>query len=133
LQRGLLYGAAEESTIGSGPAPWVIEAPWNVAVVEPAVSVSVDWNVRVCVDAATVVTHGLRWFRRPRAWARVPAEAATNTPAAYASRKDNSTGSVNGSVPPEMEKLSTFAPSRIACCTAAAESESKQPWIPQTL
>ena len=38
-----------------------------------------------------------------------------------------------GLVPPEIEKLITLTPSRIACSTAAAESESKQPSMPQTL
>ena len=40
---------------------------------------------------------------------------------------------MNGSVPPEIEKLMTSTPSRIAWATAAAESDEKQPWMPQTL
>ena len=51
----------------------------------------------------------------------------TNTPAAYASRKASSTGSLYGSAPPEIEKLITRTPSRIARATAATESVWKQP------
>jgi hypothetical protein len=36
-------------------------------------------------------------------------------------------------VPPEIEKLITLTPSRIACSTAAAESLLKQPSAPHTL
>jgi hypothetical protein len=69
----------------------------------------------------------------PASGPSLPAEAATNTPAAYASRNASSTGSVYGSVPPEIEKLITWTPSRIARSTAAAESDEKQPSMPQTL
>ena len=44
-----------------------------------------------------------------------------------ASRNASSTGSEYGCAPPEIEKLITFTPSRIACCTADTESELKQP------
>src|SRR5690606_2688409 len=97
------------------------------------VTVSVEENSRRWVDAATVVTHGETWLTVAAPGPLLPAEAETKTPAAYASRNANSTGSVNGFVPPEMEKLMTLTPSRIACCTAAAESELKQPSMPHTL
>ena len=64
------------------------------------VTVSVDWNSRVCVDAATVMTHGERCSAVPAPGPLLPAEAATNTPAAYASRNASSTGSLYGFVPP---------------------------------
>ena len=105
----------------------------NVAVFEPAVSVRVESNSRLCVEAATVVTHGDRWLTVPAPGPSLPAEAATNTPAAYASRNASSTGSVSGVVPPEIEKLITLTPSLTACWTAATESESKQPAVPHTL
>src|SRR6478735_6021352 len=129
-----LYGAAEDSTTGSGPAPAVMEAPSPVNLSPlAAVSVSVLANSRVWVEAATVVTHGERWFAVEAPGPSLPAEAATNTPAAYASRNASSTGSVDGSVPPEIEKLMTLTPSRTAWPTARVESELKQPAGPQTL
>jgi hypothetical protein len=57
----------------------------------------------------------------------LPAEALTEMPAAYASRKASSTASLYASAPPEIEKLMTSIPSSMACSTAATESESKQP------
>ena len=78
----LLYGGADDNTIGSGPAPAVIDAPVNSAVAAPAVNVSVDWNSRVWVDAPTVVTHGARWLAVPAPGPSLPADAETNTPAA---------------------------------------------------
>src|SRR5262245_49713310 len=102
-----------------------MDAPLKVAVAPPdAFNVNVDSNARACVEAATVVTQGDRWLAVPAPGPSLPADAATNTPAAYASRNASSTGSLNGVVPPEIEKLITLTPSRIACCTAAAESES---------
>src|SRR5262245_36538853 len=53
------------STTGAGPAPPVIEAPSNVAFASALRSVSVETNSRLWVDAATVVTHGDRWFTVP--------------------------------------------------------------------
>ncbi len=85
------------------------------------------------MDAATVVTHGLRWSVVFAPGPELPAEADTKTPAAYASRNASSTGSLYGSLPPEIEKLMARTPSRIARPTAAAESEGKQPSAPQTL
>src|SRR5215217_7650177 len=132
--RMLYPGSSLASTTGAGPAPGVIEAPSTVKVSPlPAFTVSVVANSRVWVDAATVVTHGDRWLTVPAPGPSLPADAETNTPAAYASRNASSTGSVNGSVPPEIEKLITSTPSTIAWPTAAAESEEKQPWMPQTL
>src|SRR5688572_5358395 len=121
----LLYGGAEASTTGSAePVPAVIDAPLNVAVAPPELfNVSVDSNALLWVEAATVVTHGDRWSAVLAPGPALPAEAATNTPAWYASRNASSTGSPNGSEPPEIEKLITLTPSRMACCTAAAESE----------
>src|SRR5262249_45123375 len=115
-----LYGAADARTTGAGPAPEVIDAPVNVALV-PSLefTVSVESNSRRWVDAATVVTHGDRWLTVEAVGPSLPAEVATKTPAAYASRKASSTGSVNGVVPPEIEKLMTFTPSSIACWIAA--------------
>ena len=134
VHSALLYGAADARTTGSGAlTPAVMDAPTNVAVSPPPVTVRVEANSRRCVDAATVVTHGERWLAVLAPGPSLPAEAATETPAAYASRKASSTGSVIGSVPPEIEKLMTLTPSRIAWPTAAAESEPKQPSTPQTL
>ena len=107
--------------------------PEIVAVAPPPVSVIVERKVRLWVDAATVVTHGLRWSVVFAPGPELPAEAATKTPAAYASRKASSTGSLYGSLPPEIEKLITLTPSRMARPTAAAESDGKQPSAPQTL
>jgi hypothetical protein len=63
--------------------PSVIDAPVSSSV-EPSapVSVRVETNVRCCVEAATVVTHGDRWFAVDAPGPSLPAEAATNTPAA---------------------------------------------------
>ena len=96
-------------------------------------SVNIDWNSRVWFDAATEVTHGDTWFAVSAPGPSLPAAAATNTPAEYASRNASSTGSLNGSIPPDTEKLITSTPSRIACSTAAAESDEMQPSIPHTL
>src|SRR5262245_27323508 len=110
-----------------------MDAPVNVAVSAPPVTVSVDENWRSWVDAAVLATHGERWLAVPAPGPSLPADVATNTPAAYASRNASSTGSVNGCSPPEIEKLMTSTPSRIASPTAAAESAAKQPWMPQPL
>src|SRR5688572_18306769 len=100
---GRLYGGADARTTGNGPTPAVTDAPVNVAVSAPAARVRVDANSRRCVEAATVVTQGERWLAVPAPGPLLPAEVATNTPAAYASRNANSTGSVSGVVPPEIE------------------------------
>src|SRR5262249_43268048 len=119
---------------GAGPARGVIDAPSTVNT-SPllARTVSVAANSRVWVDDETVATHGDRWLTVPGNGPSLPADVETNTPAAYASRKASSTGSLNGSVPPEIEKLMTSTPSWIACPTAAALSDAKQPRMPQTL
>src|SRR5262245_35267324 len=134
VQSALEYGASVDSTTGAGPAPSVRDAPLLVKTSPlDAVTVSVVANSRVCVDAATDVTHGDKWFTVPAPGPSFPADADTKTPAAYASRNASSTGSLNGSVPPDIEKLMTSTPSSMACPTAAAESESKQLCGPQTL
>jgi len=80
---GFEYGAADESTTGNGPTPGVMDAPLtvNVSPLE-AFSVSAVANSRVCVDAATVVTHGDRWFAVRAPGPSLPADAETKTPAA---------------------------------------------------
>ena len=89
---GSLYGGADASTTGSGEeTPPVIDAP---LIDGPPVRVIVDWKVRLCVEAATVVTHGPRWSVVLAPGPELPADAATKTPAAYASRKASSTGSL---------------------------------------
>ena len=63
------------------------------------------------VLAATVVTHGSRCATVSAAGPELPAEAATNTPALYASRNASETTSAYGLLPPLIEKLSTSTPS----------------------
>src|SRR4051794_4761179 len=136
LQSMSLYGAAEASTTGTDDVtPAVIEEPCSVAVAPPvpALRLIVDWKVRCWVEAATVVTHGPPWSAVPAPGPAFPAEAETKIPAAYASRKASSTGSLYGSAPPEMEKLITRTLSRIARWIASTVSELKQPWMPQIL
>src|SRR5690606_21440562 len=121
------------STTGvSVSIPWVTDAPRSTSVSSPDLRVSVELNSRVWVEAATVVTHGETWLTVDAPGPLLPAEAATNTPAAYASRNASSTGSVNGLVPPEMEKLMTSTPSSTAWATACAMSEGKQPSGPHS-
>src|SRR3954467_2324655 len=94
-QSGSPYGAADASTTGSGEVmPRVMDEPVSFRLAPPARSVTVDWKARCCVDAATVVTHGPLWLAVPAVGPSLPAEAETNTPAAYASRKASSTGSL---------------------------------------
>ena len=62
--------------------PAVIDAPVAVKVAPPPVTVSVEMNSRVWVDAATLVTHGLTWLAVPAPGPSLPAEVDTNTPAA---------------------------------------------------
>ena len=83
-QPGLLYGGAEASTTGSGDAiPAVMLAPVSVAVTPDApVRLSVEVNARSCVDAAALLTHGPRWLTVPAPGPSLPADVATNTPAA---------------------------------------------------
>src|SRR6476661_9240346 len=104
--------------------PLVRDVPVSLSrpLSEFRVRTEVYW--RIWVDAATVVTHGAKCPVVPAPGPSLPADVATKTPALYASRKAISAGSVYGSVPPEMEKLMTLAPSRIACWTAAAESDA---------
>ena len=60
----------------------------------PAVRVSVDSKWRSDVDAPTVVTHGPPWLAVAAPGPSLPAEALTLIPAAVASRKASSTGSL---------------------------------------
>ncbi len=113
--------------------PFVSVTPGMLKVAPPsAVRCSVEVKNRGPVEAATVVTHGPPWSVVAAAGPLLPADAFTEMPAWYASRKASSTGSVYGSPPPEIEKLRTLTPSAIACCTAATESELKQPCAAQT-
>ncbi len=89
-------------------------------------------NERGPVEAPTVVTHGPPWSEVPAPGPLLPAAALTEIPALVASRNASSTGSEYGCAPPEIEKLITLTPSVIACCTAATESELKQPCAAQT-
>src|SRR5262249_53328885 len=96
-QKMSLYGAAEASTTGSGPAPAVIDAPTNVAEAPSLdVTVRVESNSRFCVEAATVVTHGDKWSLDDAAGPGLPAEAATNAPAPDAARDASATTSCDG-------------------------------------
>jgi hypothetical protein len=50
------------STIGvEAGTPAVSDVPVKVAESAPEVTVNVDWNSRLCVEAATVMTHGPWW------------------------------------------------------------------------
>src|SRR3954454_24025537 len=113
--------------------PLVSVAPETSSVAPPsAVRCSVELNERGPVEAPTVVVHGPPWSEVAAPGPEWPAEALTEIPAFQASRKASSTGSVYGEPPPEIEKLITLTPSWIACCTAATESELKQPCTRQT-
>ena len=83
--------------LGSGVL--LIEAPlyfWPL----PSTTV---FSKTACVDAATVVTHGLLWATVEAVGPLLPAEAATKTPAAAAPRKAYSTASTTVLVAPEIE------------------------------
>ncbi len=63
-------------------------------------------NLRSWLEAATVITQGETWFTFPLVVGSVlklPPEAATKIPASKASKNANSTGSLYGFFPPEME------------------------------
>ena len=113
--------------------PLVSVTPGTSSVAPPsAVRCSVELNERGPVEAPTVVTHGPPWSEVPAPGPLLPADALTEMPALTASRNASSTGSVYGWAPPEIEKLRTLTPSRIACWTADTESELKQPCDMQT-
>lgn len=58
-QPTLLYGGSDPLTTGSGLAmPEVMVAPETCWVAPPPLRVMVERKVRVCVEAATVSTHG---------------------------------------------------------------------------
>ena len=62
----------------------------------------------------------------------LPADALTEIRVRIGVQEGQLDRVVNGSEPPLIEKLMTLTPSRIACWTAATESEWKQPWARQT-
>src|SRR5436305_667881 len=112
--------------------PFVSVTPGMSNVAPPCeVRCSVDVKNRGPVEAPTVVVQGPPWSDVAEPGPLLPAEALTEMPALTASRKASSTGSVYGCAPPEIEKLSTLTPFAIACCTAATESELKQPLVRQ--
>ena len=86
--------------IGAGPTAEATEAPLYVAlfprVTEPR-------PFRLCVPAATVVSHGPGCATVPVVGPLLPAEAETNTPASAANRNETCTGSRKSSVVPEIE------------------------------
>src|SRR5262249_35459128 len=102
-------GVAEE-------IPLVSVTPGTSRAAPPsAVRCSVELKLRGPVDAPTVVTHGPPWSEVAAVGPLLPADALTEIPAFVASRNASSTGSVYGEAPPEIEKLITLTPSRIAC------------------
>src|SRR3954454_10461571 len=103
----------------------------NVAA-PSAVRCRVEVKARGPVDAPTVVTHGPPWSLVAAPGPELPAEALTEIPAWNASSNASSTASAYGLPPPEIEKLMTSTPSRIACWTAETLSEPKQPPARQT-
>src|SRR3954464_15304735 len=109
---------------GAPVTPVVTVAPSlvNVAPSED-VSVRVEEHDRADVEAPTVVSQGPAWSEVAAPGPELPAEAFTLMPAVAASRNASSTGSLYALLPPLMEKLMTSTPSRIACWTAATESE----------
>ena len=92
----------------------------------PLPSVTDPLPLRLCVPAATVVSHGPGCATLPTVPA-LPAEAATNTPASAANRKAISTASRKLLEVPLIEKLITSTPSATAWSIAATLSEPKQP------
>jgi hypothetical protein len=93
--------------------------------------------MRLWVELPTVVSHGLMWATGAGAVAVgpwLPAEAATNTPAAAAPKKACSVASLK--VPPPVlgpiEKLMTLTPSLTAWLMAATLLAVAQPFLPVT-
>src|SRR6478736_1132368 len=83
--------AAVESMKGAGPAEAAAsEMPLTVL---PLPSVTEPTEVRLCVPAATVVSHGPGCATVLAVGPLLPADAATNTPASAAYMKAISTGS----------------------------------------
>src|SRR6185295_18896553 len=83
--------------------------------------------LRLCVPAATVVSHGPGCATVETAGPLLPADAATNTPASAANRNATSTASRKLVRVPLIEKLITSTPSATAWSIAATLSEPKQP------
>ena len=81
---GRLYGRGRRQhdrrgTGAGGDRCAVRRWPWRRRL---PVTVSVDWNSRVWVEAATAVVHGDRWLAVLAPGPSLPAEVETNTPAA---------------------------------------------------
>ena len=93
----------------------------------PLPSVTEPSPLRLCVPAATVVSHGLGCATVLVVGPLLPAEAATKTPASAANRNAISTGSRKLVCVPLIEKLMTSTPSATAWSIAATLSELKQP------
>ena len=109
---------------GAGPTALAKEAPLYVT---PLPSVTEPVPLRLCVPAATVVSHGLGCATVLVVGPLLPAEAATNTPASAAYRNATSTGSRKLVAVPLIEKLMTSTPSATAWSMAATLSDPKQP------
>ena len=104
--------------------------------VPPLMPVSEFTNFRLCVDAATAVTHGA-FAGEPivrAAGPELPAATEANTPASRAPRKDWALASDHGSRdPPPIEKLITSTPSATAWSIAAVVSADRHPAAVQAL
>src|SRR5215210_7332123 len=94
-------------------------------LVPPLIPVSAFTNFRLCVVAATAVTHGAL-AGEPivrAAGPELPAETDANTPASRAPRNASELASDHGSrEPPPIEKLITSTPSATAWSIAAVVS-----------
>src|SRR5688572_13852155 len=115
--------AAVESIRGLDPSALAYDAPAWIAALP---SVTEPSPLRLCVPAATVVTHG-PGCATAESNPALPADVATNTPASAANRKATSTGSRKLVWDPLTEKLMTSTPSATAWSMAATLSELKQP------
>ena len=118
--------------VGSRDAVMIVTPGMSNVAPPSAVRCSVEANARGPVEAPTVVTHGPPWSLVAAPGPELPADALTEIPAWKASRNASSTGSAYGLPPPEIEKLMTLTPSRIACWTADTLSDEKQPCTRQT-
>ena len=108
---------------GAGPTAVATEAP---VYVTPLPSVTDPEPLRLCVPAATVVSHGPGCATVLVVGPLLPAEAATNTPASAAYMNAISTASRKLVVDPLIEKLMTSTPSATAWSMAATLSVLKQ-------
>src|SRR5436190_1078298 len=105
-------------------------------LVPPLMLVSALTNLRLCVVAATAVTHGA-FAGEPivrAAGPEFPAATEANTPASRAPRNDAALESDHGSWdPPPIEKLITSTPSATAWSIAFVVSAVRQPAAVQAL